>query len=277
MTSFDTDAIGFVGTGHIGAPMVRRLLAVGHRVRAVARNRDAHRDLALAGAEVVASAQELASCRVVICCLFDDHQLLEVFGGGDGLAARLPQGALIISHTTGSPVVLRHLASRLAPVGGGVVDAAFSGTAADVRAQVLTVLLGGTAEHVTWAESIVKAYADPVLRTGALGSAMCIKLLNNLLFAAHAQLALTAVAAAEQLGVLGPLFVEAVKLCSGASEAFTYLERQGGPEPFSVAVAPYLSKDVAISRSLAKASGLDLTTLVQTALAGPLNLGDAND
>ncbi|UUZ45203.1 NAD(P)-binding domain-containing protein [Janibacter limosus] len=71
--------VAFIGTGQIGGPMVRRLLADGVEVHVHARRPDVRDDLAAAGAVIHESvARAVAGRSVVLVCLYDDSQLREV-------------------------------------------------------------------------------------------------------------------------------------------------------------------------------------------------------
>jgi 3-hydroxyisobutyrate dehydrogenase-like beta-hydroxyacid dehydrogenase len=127
--------VGFLGAGRIGAPMVERLLAAGHRVLLHVRRPGVRTRLGALGADLVGDPVDLATADVVVSCLFDDTQLLAV---APPIVAALGVDAAFVSHTTGSPAVLDQLASG----GTTVVDAPFSGDADAVSAGRLTVFLG---------------------------------------------------------------------------------------------------------------------------------------
>jgi 3-hydroxyisobutyrate dehydrogenase-like beta-hydroxyacid dehydrogenase len=114
---------------------------------------------------------------ILISCLFSDAQLRETGIGPDGFITNAKPGAVFVSHTTGTLSTLEALrdSSPLAPV---ILDAPVSGTADDIAAGTLTVLIGGPSDAVTAVTPILAAYADPVVATGALGSALALKLIN---------------------------------------------------------------------------------------------------
>ena len=119
---------------------------------------------------------------------------------------------------------------------------------------------------------ILSAYAHPIIPTGAIGSALNIKLMNNLLFAANAQLASVAVRLGEQIGIDSSSLLAALAVCSGGSAASTYIQAIGGVEPFAEGAAPFLAKDVAASVAIADEAGIDLGLLRAVAENGPLAL-----
>ncbi|MBE9373298.1 NAD(P)-dependent oxidoreductase [Saccharopolyspora sp. HNM0983] len=264
--------VGFVGAGKIGGRMVERLLAAGHRVRLYARRPEVRDRLAALGAENVERPRDLAGCDVVVSCLYSDEQVLDVL---PGLVADLGPATVLVSHTTGRVETLSRLAERCPAGDAAFVDAAFSGTAADVAAGRLTVFLGGRAEHVATAAGVVGAYADPVVTTGALGSALRVKLLNNLIFAAITQVTLRGLEAGRAMGIEESAVLEALSVGSGGSAAARHIAAHGGSGPYIDAVRPFLRKDLAACRDFAAALGIDLSALLAAACDGPLGLGDA--
>jgi 3-hydroxyisobutyrate dehydrogenase-like beta-hydroxyacid dehydrogenase len=62
-------------------------------------------------------------------------------------------------------------------------------------------MIGGPSACIDCVEPILRSYADSMIRTGDVGSALTIKLVNNVLFAADAQLVGAAVAVGRALNV----------------------------------------------------------------------------
>ncbi|MFD7205492.1 NAD(P)-dependent oxidoreductase [Streptomyces sp. NPDC059893] len=262
--------IGFIGAGHIGEPMVERLLAAGHTVRVYARRPEARDRLASVGAQLVDTVRDIAATDAVVSCLYSDAQILDVL---PEVVAAMGQDTVLLSHTTGAPTTLDRLAAYAPGGRAAIVDAAFSGTPEAVRAGRLTVFLGGERAHLVTARQIVAAYADPVVPTGPRGSALRVKLLNNLLFAAISQATLAAVAAGRAMGVTQGALLDALAVSSGGSAAASYIAARGGAERYAVTIAPFLAKDLDACRVLAAEAGVDLGTLLTAAHNGPLDLG----
>ena len=263
--------VGFIGAGQLGEPMVRRLVAAGHPTAVYARRNDARLRLRGAGALLADSAAELAAVSdILICCLFSDAQLRETAMGPDSFIEHMKPGAVFVSHTTGSVGTLRELAeSSASPT---ILDAPVSGTADDIAHGTLTVLLGGPPEAVQRVRPILAAYADPIVCTGAAGSAMDIKLINNMLFAANAQLVAAAVQTGERLGLAPGAMLSALTVCSGNSSAASYAQRAGGIEAFVELAAPFLRKDIAAAVAAKEDTGADLGLLRSVVETGPLSL-----
>ncbi|OBH20001.1 NAD(P)-dependent oxidoreductase [Mycolicibacter sinensis] len=266
------ETIGFVGAGKMGEPMVLRLVGAGFSVQVYARRPEVRERLAAAGAVPVESVAAVArDAGVVISCLFSDAQLLEVAAGADGLLANAGPDTVVVSHTTGTVSTLIKLMAEF-PDGPVLVDAPVSGGAHDIAAGKLTVLLGGPDDAVARAQPVLAAYADPVITTGGLGTALNLKLINNVLFAANAQLVAAAVELAKNLEVPETSLFSALEHCSGGSRAAGYVQSAGGVESFAQVVAPFMRKDVAACIEAAADRGVELGQLRTVAETGPLDL-----
>ncbi len=266
------NAIGFLGAGQLGEPMVERLLGAGHEVVVYARREEARRRLEAKGAAMADSVADLArGSDVLISCLFSDAQLRETGLGPEGFIANAKQGAVFVSHTTGLLSTLEALrdSSPSAPV---ILDAPVSGTADDIAAGTLTVLIGGTGDAVAAVTPILAAYADPVVATGALGSALALKLINNLLFAANAQLLAAATQLGSQLGVEPDVLLSTLQVCSAGSQVAAHAHRIGGIDRFEELAGPFLRKDIAACREAATEAGMKLGLLGTAVQEGPLAL-----
>jgi 3-hydroxyisobutyrate dehydrogenase-like beta-hydroxyacid dehydrogenase len=263
--------IGFIGAGRLGEPMVRRLLAAGHQVLVHARREVVRDRLWIHGAAVADSVAEIAvDSDIIISCVYSDAQLRELTHGCDGVAENAKPGALFVSHTTGTVAPLEQLAASSS--GLQVLDAPVTGTAEDVAAGAVTVLLGGSADAVERVKPALAAYAKPIIVTGGLGSALNLKLINNLLFAANAQLVAAAAELGQGLGVDPGALLNALTVCSGGSAAASHALVTGGLDAFAAVAEPLLRKDVAACLEAAERAGADPGPLRTIAHTGPLRL-----
>lgn len=270
-----THTIGFLGAGQLGEPMVGRLLGAGHNVLVYSRRDEVRDRLAASGARLAGSVAELAAhSDILLSCLFSDSQLRETGLGPDGFIANAKPGSVFVSHTTGTVSTLEALrdSSSSAPV---ILDAPVSGTAENIAAGTLTVLIGGPVDTVERVTPMLAAYADPVVPTGELGSALAIKLINNLLFAANAQLVAAATELGDKLNVDSGALLSALQVCSGRSGAAAHAHQIGGINRFTELAEPFLRKDVAACRDAAAEVGVDLGLLGRVVQSGPLALTDS--
>jgi 3-hydroxyisobutyrate dehydrogenase-like beta-hydroxyacid dehydrogenase len=267
-----TTVVGFVGAGQLGEPMVLRLLDAGHNVLVHARRDDVRHRLQSRGASLADTVADLAGqSDILISCLFSDHQLRETGLGAAGFVANARPGAIFVSHTTGALSTLTALRDS-SPDAPAVLDAPVSGTAEDIAAGTLTVLIGGPRKAVEAVTPVLAAYANPIVPAGDLGSALAIKLVNNLLFAANGQLLAAAIDLGRKLGVDSAALLSALQVCSAQSRVAAHAERIGGMDRFAEAAGPFLRKDIAACIAAAADAGADLGLLGSVVERGPMEL-----
>jgi 3-hydroxyisobutyrate dehydrogenase len=252
--------VGFAGLGAIGAPMAERCaevhdLAVWNRTteRADAFARE-H-----APARTAATPRDLAEgADAVITCLPTSAEVEALLGGEQGLLAGMHRGALLIDCTSGDPATSRRIAGRLAARGIGFVDAPVSGGPPLARKGELTVMCGGSAEHVAAAAPAISPFAGKVIHLGPVGSGHAMKAVNNALLAVNILALAEGLVVLAKAGIAPKAAVEVLNASSGESFVSRVLipERVltgAWPRLFRLAL---LEKDIGIADSLAHELGV---------------------
>jgi 3-hydroxyisobutyrate dehydrogenase-like beta-hydroxyacid dehydrogenase len=249
--------VGIVGTGEMGQPLIGRLAAADHDVTAFVRRPEMRAQLRAAGFDVTDTLAGLASCEVVLVYVFSDEQAREVVLEGGLLTAMAPGSTLVI-HTTGSPVTARDIARTAQPYQVNVVDAPGSGGPAQVADGTLTLFVGGDEPTVDRLRPLFACYATTVVRFGPVGAGQAVKLINNLLFAAHVQLAIEAARLAEPFGIDVLAMADTLRAASGASAPLGMIVNLGSAEGLLQAGGPFIHKDALLAQQLAAEAGISL-------------------
>jgi 3-hydroxyisobutyrate dehydrogenase len=243
--------IGIVGLGNMGLPMAQTLARAGAPVAGtdVSAERRAQLPGALGDFAALAGA-----CDVLILSLPSSREVEAVLAEGDGA---LRAGQLVIDTSTADPASTRALQARLAARRIGFVDAPVSGGAAGAANGQLLVMLGGAADDVARAEPVLTPLARKIVRCGAPGAGNVVKLVNNLLCAAHLALAGEALALADAGGVAPEALLEALGAGSGRSAVTEinlprWVLNDAYDSGFSMAL---MRKDVRLAGALADALG----------------------
>lgn len=250
-----TPAIGWVGLGHIGAPMAARVLAAGLPLALWARRPAAAQALRAQGAAWCADAAALAAgCDIVVTAVTgpDDVQALHA----QMMPAARP-GTLFVDLSTATPrtaVLAAALAQRL---GHDVVDAPVTGGVAGAQRGSLTALAGGDAAALERAEPLLRAFCARIVPCGPAGSGYRTKLVNQTLVAGVLMGLADGARLARASGLDGTLVQAA--LGSGTAGGFlfdSYFERmlgQQGPVGFTLGL---LLKDLRLARAECEALAL---------------------
>jgi 3-hydroxyisobutyrate dehydrogenase-like beta-hydroxyacid dehydrogenase len=179
--------IGFIGLGAMGMPMALRLRERGDEL--VVWSRTAAKATAIAGDGVRLADSPAAvarACPVVVSCLRDDTAIEAVYLGDNGVIAHVGAGALLVEHGTFTPALAHRLAAAAGERSARFLDAPVSGGAAGAAAGTLVSMVGGDAAASELLVAIASAYCGSVERVGPAGAGVTLKLVNQMLVAAHA-------------------------------------------------------------------------------------------
>ena len=194
--------LGFVGTGYMGRPIARRLLASGFKVTAYDRDRSKAKELVRYGASLAESVSELAAgCDVILSCLPSDEAVLDLYRGSNGALASTSPGSVIIDMSTVYPETSRELSRLGSERGIKVLDVTISGSVPAAEQGILTLFGGGDQECFAAAESIFRAIAQKYFYVGPSGSGATMKLVVNTLLGTGMQAIAEAVALGEKAGL----------------------------------------------------------------------------
>ena len=196
------NAIGFIGLGTMGAPMVRNLLKHGHTVKVWARKREAMTPLLEAGATAGESAAHAAeTSEIVFTMVTDTLAVEEVILGERGVASGARAGTLVIDHSTIDPAGARRIADELQRRGLEMLDAPVSGGGVAAEAGTLSIMAGGSKSAFDRAHPLLSCYAKSIVHIGPSGAGQVAKACNQICTIVNQLGAAEAMLLAERAGV----------------------------------------------------------------------------
>src|SRR5437868_4568028 len=93
--------IGFIGLGFQGKPLARNIVDAGYALTVYDLRAEPVDELVAAGAVAAPSPAGVAAASdLVIVCVVDDAQVLEVLAGDDGVLASAGTGTIVAVHST---------------------------------------------------------------------------------------------------------------------------------------------------------------------------------
>jgi 3-hydroxyisobutyrate dehydrogenase len=174
-------SIGYIGLGHMGGPMARRLVRAGHNVYVCGRDPQRLQLSLDAGAIQCASPRQVSErAEIVFTCVTDVAAMEAVVFGDDGIASSGRQGGMIIDMSTISPDATVRMAETLeGRCGMHWVDAPVSGGPPASEAGTLAIMVGGSPEDIERARPFFEELGR-ANRMGSVGAGQKTKLINQI-------------------------------------------------------------------------------------------------
>lgn len=177
-TAYASRRIAFLGTGLMGAPMVRRLRNAGFAVTVWNRDLSKAEALRTDGASVAASAADAARGADVVFTMLSDGTAVTDVLFNQGVADILKPGAIVVDSSSIAPPIAREHSETLAQRQVHHIDAPVSGGVVGAEAGTLAIMAGGDAAIV---ESLADVFAalGRVTYVGPSGAGQICKLANQ--------------------------------------------------------------------------------------------------
>lgn len=207
--------IGWIGTGIMGAPMVRRLIGGGHRLHVYNRTPAKARALAADGAQVAADPAEAARGSAAIFIMVPDTPDVEAVAAA--IEPALESGQLVIDMSTIAPEAERTIAERFAAKGVAYLDAPVSGGETGAIEGTLTIMAGGSADAFTRARPLFDLMGKRVTYMGGSGAGQTTKLANQIAVALTLEATAEALLFARQGGLDPAMVLEAISAGAAGS------------------------------------------------------------
>jgi 2-hydroxy-3-oxopropionate reductase len=220
----DKLAIAFLGTGLMGAPMVRCLLKAGFQVTVWNRDPEKAEPLVADGARQAQTPSEaVVGADVVFTMLTNGAAVTEVLFD-KGVADAMEPGKIIVDCSSIAPPVARENADRLAKQGIRNLDAPVSGGTAGATAGTLAIMAGGHEADVEELKGVFAALGR-VTYVGPSGAGQICKLANQQIVAVTIGAVAEAMILVEAGGASRAAFRDAIR--GGFAES-RILELHGG-------------------------------------------------
>ncbi|PVZ20135.1 MULTISPECIES: NAD(P)-dependent oxidoreductase [unclassified Pseudomonas] len=253
--------VGIIGLGNMGGGMAATLASKGFDVRGFDPAPAAREAAASKGVKTSADrAQVIGAAQVLILSLPKAEHVQAVCLGEQGVLSVGQPGLVVVDTTTSTAAMSREVAQALAGRGIGFLDAPVSGGPKGAASGTMSMVLGGTAEHLATAQPVLEAMSGTRVHVGDTGAGNVAKIANNLLAAAHLISTAEALSLAAKAGVPPERLLEGINAGSGRSAASqvmfpTWVLNKAYDSGFSMAL---MRKDVGLAQALAEELGADL-------------------
>jgi len=244
----------------MGAPMVRRLMAGGHRVRVFNRSPEKARVMVGDGANFAADPAACVAGAEVSFIMVPDTPDVEATVAK--IEPALKAGQILVDMSTIAPAAERAIAARLKRGGVEYLDAPVSGGDVGAREGTLAIMVGGDAAVFERARPLFELMGKRITHMGASGAGQMTKLANQIAVA----LALEAAAEAIKFARAGGLDASRVVEAIGAGAAASWQLSNLGPKIIAGDYRPgffikLIRKDLRLVAEAARDAGLALPGL----------------
>lgn len=273
--------IGFIGLGGMGAGLVKNLALKGRTVRCYDLDPSRAERLAAFGAKPVGSPAEAADAADVFAlCVSTAEAVGQILFGTDGVAGRLPPGAIILDHTTVNPPHVDRMNALCAERGLRYAEAPMTRTPAHADQGRVNVLFGGEAVLLDELRPVFDCYAENVFHVGPSGHAIRLKLIHNFIAFANVAAFCEGFALAAREGLDMTKVIEIISAAGGKSGMMDLY----GEKTLRRDFAPYMSlanaqKDVKYYADWLESTGLPggMAEAVHDAYASASDLGHGGE
>lgn len=247
-------SVGFIGVGNMGNPMAFNVLKAGFPMTVFDLQPQAMDNLVRAGARRAASAREVVErAEITLTSLPASPEVEAVYLDAGGLVASAAPGALLIDLSSVLPSTPRRIEPRARTRGLQFLEAPVSGGVRGARAATLAIMVGGEAEALARADTVLRAIGPNIFHVGPVGAGNTVKAINNMMACVNSLAMMEGVALGVKAGLAPMTVYEVVKASSGASKALERIPAALVPRQFDPGfMVKLMNKDLETFNTIAK-------------------------
>jgi 3-hydroxyisobutyrate dehydrogenase-like beta-hydroxyacid dehydrogenase len=173
--------IGVIGLGRMGTAIANNILKAGFNLVVYNRTPDKIRSIVEAGAATAISPKQAAMrSDVVVTSLTDDHAVLDLVTGEEGILSGLKRNSIHIATSTISPSVSTQLGEMHSARGSSYLAAPVIGNPSVAQVAKLTTFVAGDPTAIERCDQLFHAYCQKIINVGKEQAvANRLKLANN--------------------------------------------------------------------------------------------------
>jgi 2-hydroxymethylglutarate dehydrogenase len=249
-----TVSVGFIGVGNMGNPMAANVLRAGFPMTVFDKHEPAMKNLLDGGAKAGASSREVAErSEIVLTCLPASPDVEAVYLEPGGLVDSAKPGTILIDLSSVLPSTPRKIEPRAQQRGAHFLESPVSGGVSGARAATLAIMVGGDAEVLARARSVLRAIGPNIFHVGPVGAGNTVKAINNMMACVNSLAMMEGLALGVKAGLNPMTIYEVVKASSGASKALERIPTAVVPRNFEPGFKVRLmNKDLDTYNTIAK-------------------------
>lgn len=176
--------IGFIGTGVMGASIVKHLLGVGYYLFVYNRTKSKTDELVERGAEWKDTPLEVTEESDLVFTMVGFPEDVEhVYFGEDGVLNGLSEGKIAVDLTTSTPTLAEKIYDAAKEKGASSLDAPVSGGDLGARNGTVTTMVGGDEETFEKIRTVFMTFSGTLEHQGPAGAGQHTKMANQIMIA----------------------------------------------------------------------------------------------
>lgn len=255
--------IGFIGTGVMGASMVRNLLKNGFNVSVYNRTKAKAEALKDDGAVVCDSIKECVKDKdAVITIIGYPKDIEEIYFSEYGILANVTQKSYLIDMTTSSPKLAEKIYEKAKEKGLQALDAPVSGGDIGAKNATLAIMVGGDKDAFDACRPLFEAMGKNIVHEGKAGAGQHVKMANQIVVAANTLGVCEAISYTKAMGIDPEIMLKTIETGAAAS----WQVSNNGPKMCKEDFAPgffikHFVKDMKIALDECRDKGIRLPVL----------------
>lgn len=176
--------IGFIGTGVMGASIVKHLMQAGHNVTVYNRTKAKTEELVALGATWADSPRKAVEASTLIFSMVGYPQdVEEIYYGEQGVFKADVTNKVLVDMTTSTPTLATRIYQTAKEQGANSLDAPVSGGDLGAKNGTLTIMVGGDEEVYSQIYPVFELFGKTIKLQGSAGKGQHTKMANQIMIA----------------------------------------------------------------------------------------------
>ncbi|MFZ4378295.1 MAG: 2-hydroxy-3-oxopropionate reductase [Polynucleobacter sp.] len=179
----NSQKIGFIGLGIMGAPMAGHLIAAGHELHVNTRSKVPEEIANTAAVKAATPAEVAQNADIIFIMVPDTPDVEKVLFGENGLASGLSKGKIVIDMSSISPIATKEFAKKINALDCEYLDAPVSGGQVGAKNATLSIMVGGSESTFEKIKPLFALLGKNINLVGGNGDGQTAKVANQIIVA----------------------------------------------------------------------------------------------
>lgn len=179
----NSQKIGFIGLGIMGAPMAGHLINAGHQLFVNTRSKVPEEIANTSAVQSATPAEVARNADVIFIMVPDTADVEKVLFGENGIASGLSKGKIVVDMSSISPIATKEFAKKINALGCDYLDAPVSGGQVGAKNATLSIMVGGSEATFEKVKPLFALIGKNINLVGGNGDGQTAKVANQIIVA----------------------------------------------------------------------------------------------